>query len=152
MVAEKELTIESVFKLQRPTLGDTLPIPVFRLLRIVALPMILGDSAGPMLYTSGKFVGSQLEVKTTEDLVKIVKDFKIGVTKILEQTERKIVVQVDECVSCSGLPNTGQFVCDFEGGLIAGALEKILGKRVKATEIKCWANGDETCVFDCIVY
>ena len=152
MVEKKELVIADAFAIQRPTLGDTLPIPVFRLMRILALPALLGESAGPMLYTAGKTIGAQLELKNTEDLLKTIKDLKIGVPKVLEQTERRIIVQVDECVSCSGLPNIGKFVCDFEGGIIAGALEKILGKTVKATEVKCWANGDETCVFECIVY
>ena len=152
MIDTKELTIDDISKIQRPTLGNTLPIPVFRILRVIALPAILENSAGPMLYSSGKFIGSQLELETVEELLKIIEDYGIGVAKILEQAEQKIVVQVDECASCSGLPNVGQFICDFEGGFISGALEKILRKRITTTEVKCWANGDETCVFECIVY
>ena len=43
----------------------------------------------------------------------------------------------------------GRTLCSFEGGLIAGAVESILGKKATAKEITCIGGlGHETCGFD----
>lgn len=143
---------EEIFTLNRPTLGSDLPVLVYRILRGVAMEQMLGESAGPSLYMAGRVVGLTLDVKTPEEFLKTVVDLKIGIPKIIEQSETRLVVQVDECASCSGMANIGRMFCHFEGGIIAGALEKILGKKVKATEIKCWGNGDGTCVFNVDIF
>ncbi|MGD9200095.1 MAG: DUF2507 domain-containing protein [Chitinispirillia bacterium] len=150
------LTSQQLFKdisnTERPTLGTMLPVSVFRMLRIIALPDALGESAGPMLYTAGKSIGSQLPVCSVDEFLTLIEGLKIGIPKVLEQSERKITVQIDECTTCAGLPNVGQYVCNFEGGIVAGTLETLVEKKIKAKEIKCWANGDGCCVFDCIVF
>ena len=45
-------------------------------------------------------------------------------------------------------PFLGRAVCDFELGLVAGALEKITGKRIAAKEVKCNGLGDGICWLD----
>jgi predicted hydrocarbon binding protein len=43
----------------------------------------------------------------------------------------------------------GRPICHFEGGLIAGAINTILNKKVKVKEVTCIGGlGDETCGFD----
>jgi predicted hydrocarbon binding protein len=52
-------------------------------------------------------------------------------------------------VTCSGLSPVGRTLCHFEGGLIAGVVETILGKPVQAKEVSCIGGlGDSTCGFD----
>ncbi|MDI6744204.1 MAG: hypothetical protein QMD07_02390 [Thermodesulfovibrionales bacterium] len=77
---------------------------------------------------------------------------KIGIPSILKSTDEKIVVRVDECVTCAGLPNIGEMVCHFEGGIIAGSLEKILKRPTRAVQTKSHAAGFEHCEFDVLLY
>ena len=149
----RKIKMEDVFEVERPTLGDSVPITIFRLIRLIALPKLIGDKSDEQMYEAGKEIGVAIakDLSSAEELLETVKVLKIGVAKVLESTEDKVVVQVDECVSCAGIPNVGKFICNFEGGVIVGALEKILNKNIFVTkQTKCWANGDETCVFDCL--
>jgi len=55
---------------------------------------------------------------------------------------------VAEDLDCSGLPPSGQVVCQYDAGLIAGVLEAYTGKPFYAKEIDCWASGGRICRFD----
>lgn len=142
-----KLNLEDLSKQKRTALGAEIPVTVFRLLRLTGMQKILGESSGPTLYMVGKEIGGVFDVNTVEEFSKLVQDLKIGIPKILESSDDKIVIRVDECVTCSGLPNIGEMVCHFEGGIIAGALEKILKRPTKAIETKCNAAGFDYCEF-----
>jgi len=146
-----DLKISDINKSERKELGLNIPVVLFRLIRLTGLGKLLGASSGVALYSVGKTIGESLELKTPEELLKLVKNWKIGIPKVSEMTEHKITVQVFECVTCCGIPNIGEMVCHFEAGLIAGALSKILGKSTKATETKCYGKGDKVCQFEVLV-
>lgn len=146
------LRLEDIIKQKRPTLGGEVPVPVFRLLRLIGMQKILGESSGPTLYMVGKEIGSSLDVSTVEEFAKFIEEMKIGIPRILKLSGEKIVIRVDECVTCAGLPNIGEMVCHFEGGIIAGALEKILKRPTKAVQTKSHAAGFEYCEFDVLLY
>ena len=147
-----QVTFADISKPNRPTLGNLMPIVVYRLIRSVAMEEVLGETAGPALYAAGKSAAASLSITSLEDFAKLITDLKIGIPKVLAQTERKLTIQVDECATCSGMPNIGRPFCHFEGGLIAGAVEKITGKKAEATETKCWGLGDGTCVFEVMLF
>lgn len=63
-----------------------------------------------------------------------------------------LIVRVWECMTCSGLPNTGQLLCHFESGLIAGGLETILGRRARSTQTKGVSNSDPYCQFEVFLF
>jgi len=147
-----DLKLSDISKSERKELGFDIPVVLFRLIRLTGLGKLLGSSSGAALYAVGKTIGESLELKKPEDLLEFVKNLKIGVPKVTEMTDNKIVVQVFECVTCSGLPNIGQVVCHFEAGLIAGALSKILGRSTKCTETKCYAKSDKVCQFETLVF
>jgi len=56
--------------------------------------------------------------------------------------------RLDECATCSGLPSVRRPLCHFEGGLLAGFLESVLGDNIDLKEVKCWGLGDKTCLFE----
>ncbi len=143
-----ELTMENIAKPEREKLGRDIPVTLFRLIRLIGMGKLLGSSSGVALYTVGQSIGEGLEIKTIEEFLKIVEDIKIGIPKVVEVSERKIVVQVSECVTCSGLPEIETSVCNFEAGFIAGALSKISGKGTETRETKCWGKGDKVCEFE----
>jgi len=63
-----------------------------------------------------------------------------------------IHVDVYECVTCAGMDVVGHTLCSFEGGLMAGAIESITGKKAVAKEVTCIGGfGDETCGFDIVL-
>ena len=110
---------------------------------------ILGRGAAGTAYLAGKRLGKSLGIKKLEDFLQLCADLKIGVIEVPLATEFNIHIDVYECITCSGLEAVGRPLCQFEGGLIAGAVEVITGKRVDANEITCIGGlGDESCGFD----
>ena len=148
----------------RPTLGDNVPVALFRALRLVGmkegLDSMVGD-ASTLVYTSGKGVGGNLGnaiiAQTGKDLDKFItavanqiKSLGVGIMEILVAYIENgyLEIKVNGCVNCSGSPNIGERVCHFESGLISGILEAFVGKTVNVLESKCNCMGEEGCVFE----
>lgn len=148
---------------KRVSLGGAVGVEMFRILRTSMVDLIsinLGkDASEKAIYLSGKAVGGEIGnvylkgITELEDLVtkvtNILRDLKVGLFKVVsaDPENGRFVVDVDECVSCSGTPVTGEAICYFEGGIIAGIFKYFLKKEAKAVETKCWAKGDNTCEF-----
>lgn len=148
----------------RENLGQDMPVIVYRLLQytlhdVLNARMSIEESdkifqeAG---FIAGKaFAEAALNLKTdfngfVADLQEKLKEFKIGILRIekadLEKMEIRLTVSED--LDCSGLPVTGDTVCVYDEGFIAGMLYAYTGKDFKVEEIDCWATGDRTCRFD----
>lgn len=147
--AQGAVDISNVLRIKRTTLGPEASIGLYRLLRLVALEDIIGRGAGSTAYLAGKKLGVNLGLAKLDDFLKLCADMKIGVIKVPVLTENKIHVDVHECVTCDGMVPVGRILCHFEGGLIAGAVETILKKKVRAQEVTCIGGlGSNTCGFD----
>ncbi|VAX30073.1 hypothetical protein MNBD_NITROSPIRAE02-1274 [hydrothermal vent metagenome] len=143
----KKVRLEDISKTKRPTLGDEVPVEVFRLLRIIGMYSILGEGSGYTLYLAGKELGIELDVNTTDELATLLKKLKIGILTFIESSDNKVVVRLDECITCSGLPDIGKMICHFEGGIIAGALERVLKRPAKGVQTKSHTSGFDHCEF-----
>ncbi len=130
----------------RKELGRNIDITVFRLVRFMDLERYLGKGAHGVVYDAGKKLGYELNPKTVEDVVKFCEDYKIGKIKIVG--ENPLQIRVCECISCSGLPECGETLCWSEGGFIAGCLEKVFNKKVRAKETHCAGLGHDFCQFE----
>ncbi|WP_293448528.1 V4R domain-containing protein [Persephonella sp.] len=149
--------LDQISKVKRDKLGTDIPILIFRVLRHytnVYASDLLGEKASNILFiNAGKALGEALGQrlydedinKYLENISKFVEDEKIGILKITHLDDNKLVVQLDECITCAGMDNIGKRICFFEVGLVAGLVENYLGKRVLAQETKCNANGEGTC-------
>jgi len=147
----KNIDVENALKVVRPSLGGDAGVALYRLLRLVALEDIMGRGASGTAYLAGKKLGMSLGLKTVEDFLQLCTDLKIGIIDVPVSNESKIHVDVYECVTCSGLDPVGRPLCHFEGGLIAGTIQGITGKSVRAHEITCIGGlGDEACGFDLV--
>ncbi len=152
----------------RQKLGTMVPVTLFRLLRLVGvmegMKEIAGRGANAIIYRGGKNLGKNIGEKVLqvtgknldkylEEIGKTCKEFGIGLLSIPEIDLNKgiIKVRVDECVTCSGMPNVGQAVCHFEGGLIGAIIEKFTEKKVAVTEVECCGKGDTACVFEIVL-
>ncbi len=142
-----KVKLEDISKTDRPTLGDEVPVEVFRLLRIIGMYSILGEGSGYTLYLAGKELGVEFDIKTVEGLATLLRKLKIGIMTVVESSDNKIIVRLDECITCAGLPDIGKMICHFEGGIIAGAMEKIMKRPTKGVQTKSHTSGFDHCEF-----
>ena len=122
----------------RPTMGDDFPVLLWRLIRMVGLPKILGEDASVAVYLVGKDIGKMLKIKNIEELADKLTQLKIGKIILSSKTKDYLLVEIGECLTCSGItPIVGRPVCQLETGIITGALEslypdkKIIGEETK---------------------
>lgn len=166
-IAQKSI-LDSVFSGEfdienRDKLGPLVPIRLFQVLRMVALgsnvEAMLGDGAPALVYQSGQGLGQVLGETVIEQADK---NFEAYVGQI-EQVCRKLSIgllipetidlkagvfelRVDECVSCAGIHGVTAPICHFEAGMVGGIFKAFFNQNIKATETKCNALGDETCL------
>ncbi|AEH06398.1 V4R domain-containing protein [Methanothermococcus okinawensis] len=126
-----ELSFEEIYTVDRPTLGRNADVSLIRAL-ILSIIRYLGFNAASKLYHAGMYFGGELGVSSIDDMKEIFKELGIGIINIV--STEPMVIRIEECVECSGLPNIGKPVCYFDAGVIAGCLEGILGSEVKVVE------------------
>lgn len=148
----KEYTLEDIKNIVRPTLGNEVPVEIFRILRIIGMRNLLGESSGHALYMMGKHVGSIFDPKDENDIGEVIKQMRIGIPQIEKKDEGRFIVRLYECITCAGFPYTGEMFCDMESGILAGLFEKMTGKKAKSTQTKSWSVGYNYCEFDIILY
>lgn len=154
----------------RKVLGEMVPVQLFRALRLVGvmegMKEIAGRGANAIIYRGGRnlglYIGKSIsdQLATPGDLnsyltgvVNTCHNLGIGLLSTVGGSfeSGKVYLQVDECVSCAGIPDVGEPVCHFEGGMIAGIVENFTNTQVRSKEIKCWGKGDEACVFEVLL-
>ena len=149
--------LELIRSVNRPELGEEVPILIFRAFRVYAgeyLKNTIGEKGALVLFQNagrelGKELGARLRDEKLESYLSkvqsFVKDTKVGLLVVEEMDKEKAVLRLDECITCAGMPNIGARICHFEAGFVAGVFESFLGRKVRATETKCNAMGEETC-------
>ena len=79
-------------------------------------------------FHAGKHLGYEFVrkgiIKTIDDLFPVLVKYRIGLIDIVRESSNTMVLDVYECMSCSGLPNIGRPVCYFESGIVSAILEK----------------------------
>ncbi|MEO2117771.1 MAG: V4R domain-containing protein [Methanocaldococcus sp.] len=141
-----KFSIKELSNQNRTKLGREIDITLFRLVRFMDLERYLGRGAHGVIYDCGRELGHAVNPKTVEDVVRFCEEYKIGRVEIVNK--EPLQIRVYECISCSGLPEVGETLCWFEGGFIAGCLEKILNKKVRVKETHCAGLGDDFCQFE----
>lgn len=140
------LDVPRVFEYDRPSLGGSVPIPLYRVVRLLALREVVGSKiSAAILNVCGRSVARKMRIRNVQELVCALENLSVGKLTSLKQTDDSVVLAATECATCSGLPNIGEAVCHFETGFIAGGLENVLGKSVGAVETQCWGLGDTIC-------
>jgi predicted hydrocarbon binding protein len=148
----KEYTLREIESIARPKLGKDVPLSLFRILRIIGMRSLLGESSGQTLYVMGKSVGNILDADSMDSFKRTIEELKIGIPEVETIDEDHLIVKLYECITCAGFPFTGEMFCDMESGIIAGLLEKIYGKKAKSTQTKSWSAGYKFCEFDVFLY
>ncbi len=147
----------------REALGEEMPVLVYRLMQYTLLDVLTKThgkyQANEYFRQAGYLAGMEfakniLDIEVdfgtfVANLQKKLRQLKIGILRMEEfdETTGEIVLTVGEDLDCSGLPVTGDTVCFYDEGFIAGILEVYTGKKYNVHEIDCWANGDRVCRF-----
>jgi len=102
------------------------------------------------LYFAGKKLGSTIIAKSLpsglQPMLKAVgvifMDLGIGKLEVIDATASKAIVRLYEGSTAYGMKSINKPVCFFESGMIAGALEAKLSKKVMVNEVLCGGLGD----------
>ncbi|MDS4013557.1 MAG: DUF2507 domain-containing protein [Candidatus Accumulibacter sp.] len=149
---KEPVAIHNALQVHRPAVGGMAGVGLYRLLRLVALEDVLGTGASAITYYAGKKLGMDLGLKQIDDFLALCEQLRIGQVSVPVMTREHIHVDVHECVTCAGLTPVGRALCHFEGGLIAGVVEGIVGQHVQAREVTCMGGfGDEACGFELLI-
>ncbi|WP_027087459.1 V4R domain-containing protein [Cohnella panacarvi] len=141
-------TFEDMKKIDRKELGDTVPLELFRTIRLIGMYQALPLGGKGTTLTIGRKIGESLPVDSLEELLRLFEDLRIGKPRIIQQDNNDIRIAVDDCF-CKGLPvQDEKMVCDLEGAIMEGALTRIMNRRVTVKEVKCNINGDEYCEYE----
>jgi uncharacterized protein len=147
----------------RPNLGPMTPVAVYRLMQYTLRDVLATkydvSTANQILVEAGKLAGSEfcknvLDVNLDfdafiADLQEKLKVMKVGVLRIEKADVKKMEfsLTVAEDLDCSGLPMSGETVCDYDEGFIAGILNTYSGTEFDVKEVDCWASGERICRF-----
>lgn len=148
----KEYSIEEVSHIVRPELGEDIPLTLYRILRVIGMRNILGETSGATLYMMGKQVGTMIGANDLSDFEEKIRGLKVGIPEVEVVEEDHVVVKLYECITCAGFAYTGEMFCDMESGIIAGLLEGVFKKRAKSTQTKSWSIGFNYCEFEVMLY
>ena len=147
----------------RKNIGEDMPVLVYRLMQYTMLDVLSKahglEQANVYFRKAGELAGREfaknlLDLKAdfngfVSQLQRALKDNKIGILRLeaFEKDTGALVLTVGEDLDCSGLPITGENVCVYDEGFIAGILYTYTGKNYDVKEIDCWASGDRVCRF-----
>lgn len=148
--------IQEVAKTDRPVLGNDIPLLVFRVFRHFSaqyVEEVLGRGAAVVFQNGGRDLGRETGTmlykadpqEYLREICNFVRDSRIGILKPRQLTADRLVVDLDECITCAGMSNIGKRICQFEVGFVAGVAEVLIKRKPKAYETKCNANGEGTC-------
>lgn len=147
----------------RPHLGNLTHVATYRLLQFTLREVLINqfgvEKTNALLFAAGKLAGRHFckNLLNTQaqpsdflsQLYETLLQLRIGILRV-EQSDlaaMHLVVTVSEDLDCSGLPLTGNTVCDYDEGFLAGVLGEYLQKDFSVKEIDCWSTGDRTCRF-----
>ena len=151
----------------RGSLGEEMPVLVYRLMHFTMLDVLARDlgreKANHYIHEAGRLAGKEftkniMDISLPFDLFiaslqKTLQELKIGIMRLetFDEDSGDIMLTISEDLDCSGLPITGETVCDYDEGFIAGILELYTLKPYTVREIDCWANGNRVCRFKCTI-
>ncbi len=148
----------------RANLGPDLPVWAYRLMqytfRDALLARLGNEAASEIIVAAGRAAGmafcrnmmpADLDFQRfIAKLQQVLQRERIGILRVekADLHAMSFTLTVAEDLDCSGLPFSGEVVCQYDEGFIAGILEEYTGEPFDAREIDCWASGDRVCRFD----
>ena len=148
----------------RKNLGEDMPVLVYRLFQYSIkdeLNKQFGKEKSVEIFrNAGKLAGIEfahnmlnLNLQLNDfikHLQEILENSKIGILRIekLDKETGDAVFTISEDIDCAGLTITGETVCNYDEGFLAGILREFTNKDYIVTEIDCWTTGSRVCRFE----
>ncbi len=148
----------------RKNLGEEMPVFVYRLFQFTIkdeLAKRFGNETTVEIFrNAGKLAGIEfanhmLDLtlpfnEFTAQLQKILEESRIGILRIekFDMETGEATLTLGEDLDCSGLPITGETVCNYDEGFLSGILQRYTQKDYIVTEVDCWAMGSRVCRFE----
>ena len=150
----------------RPNMGADVSLTLYRLMQYTfrdVLEQHLGTEAcDTYFYEAGKLAGTSFydrflkEFKDlpltafVAELQRILKEQGVGILRVEKADVEAgfFVLTVAEDLDCSGLPDIGVEVCNYDEGFIAGIFDGYTGLKFMAKEVDCWCTGERVCRFE----
>lgn len=148
----------------RENLGEEMPVLVYRLFQFTIkdeMMKVLGKEKTIEIFrNAGRLAGREfsknvlnLDLEYNEfvaHLQEVLKNTKIGILRIesFNHDTGHAVITIKEDLDCSGLPVTGETVCYYDEGFLAGILQEYTKKDYDVIEVDCWATGSRVCRFE----
>lgn len=148
----------------RQNLGESMPVFVYRLLQFTLKDELArrfgNETTVDIFRKAGELAGKEfashllnLDLPFNEfvaHLQNVLEECKIGILRVeqFDTATGRAVLTVGEDLDCSGLPITGETVCNYDEGFLAGVLKMYTKKEYVVTEVDCWATGSRVCRFN----
>jgi len=102
-------------------------------------------------FHAGRSLGAEMTkekvVRTVDDIFRAFFKYKLGLVDIVKENTNTTVINIYECISCSGLLNISKPVCFFKAGVLSSILEHLIGRNT-VKEVNCWVLGGTKCTFE----
>lgn len=147
----------------RTHLGEDMPVSVYRLFEFTMKDTLIeeyGEAEAVRIFRKAGYNAGLRFTKEMFDLTvdfhtfvaniqKALKDLKIGILRLeeVDLENMTMIVAIGEDLDCSGLPVTGETVCNYDEGFLSGVLKAYTNEDFKVAEVDCWANGGRVCRF-----
>ena len=163
---ENKFTWESIGDVidGRRNLGENMPVFVYRLFQFTIEDELArrygNETTVDIFRKAGELAGKEfashlldLELPFDEfvaHLQNVLEESRIGILRVekFDPATGKAVLTIGEDLDCSGLPITGETVCNYDEGFLAGVLKMYTKKEYVVTEVDCWATGSRVCRFN----
>ncbi len=115
-----------------------------------------GINIDPLLNRTGIKIGEtiyhQLKDDQTDKLIHNLSIFWENncLGRIELENMNPLTIRAYDCFECGLLPQIGESACALDSGILEAVFSIHLAKKVKVTETKCYAQGDEYCCFEII--
>lgn len=124
---------------------------MFRTIRVSLLSR--GINIDPILREAGFRMGQELytvlagpDLKSLLDnVVKFWKNHNFG--QVVVENYSPVTLVVYDCFECDELPYLGRPACAFDAGILEALFSGFFGADQMATELRCYAMGDDHCKF-----
>ncbi len=147
----------------RPNLGPTTSVEVYRLMQFSLKEVLVRrygrEQTDRILYEAGRVAGREFctaqlnkELNWPEFVAQFqekLKELNVSVLRMEKSDLERMqfVITIAEDLDCSGLPVSGETVCDYDEGFLEGVLSTYLGRDFEVREVDCWASGGRICRF-----
>lgn len=130
--------------------GDQLYL--YRFIHLLASEDSPGAGTGSSPYLGAKQLAARIGINSPERLENIFRNVGLGQLKLeINQDWLRATVRFGPAIKIPEVAGGNSAIsvgCDFERGLIDGALEMITGMQVTTADTGCWARGDSASVFE----